>query len=46
MNHKSALMWTRVVIVSPMAVPIAAAQGPVVESGSPHFHATAAEEEG
>ena len=42
MNRKFTLIWTLFVIVSLMAVPIAAAQGPVVEGGNPDFDATAA----
>ena len=46
MIRKLSLMWSLLVILSLLVLPVATAQGPTLQGGDPNFDATAAEEEG
>ena len=46
MIRKFAMVWSLLVVLSLLILPVAAAQGPTLQGGNPDFDATAAEEEG
>jgi len=44
--QKTAVLWGLLLVLSLLIVPLASAQGPVLQGGNPKFNGTAAEEEG